>query len=68
MGWGKNNTRMIDRAQNVGEIECQAKGFILYSSNNGDPEKSLEKENDTFRLLQSILFRKITRGVMKGID
>lgn len=65
MGWGKNNTRMIDRAQNVGEIECQAKGFILYY---GDPEKSLEKENDTFRLLQSILFRKITRGVMKGID
>lgn len=67
MGWGKNHTMMIDRAQNVGEIECQAKGFILYSSNNGDPEKSLEKENDTFRLLQSILFRKITRRVMNGI-
>lgn len=48
----KNNTRMIDRAQNVGKIECQAKKFILYSSNNGDPGKSFEKENDTFRFVQ----------------
>lgn len=41
----------ILRAQNVGEKECRAEEFILYSLNNGDPGKSFEKESDTFRFV-----------------
>lgn len=49
--WCGINLGWQTRAQNAGEIECQAKAFLLYSSNNGDPGKSFEKENYTFRFV-----------------